>query len=152
MKTTLLISDDPARLNRELIHRFLSERSYWAQGVSPEMVDRSLDHSLCFGVYQAGQQVGFARVVTDFATFAWLADVFVVEDKRGKGIGKKLVAAVLGASPVAGPAAVHARDEGRVRTLCPVRLPAAGASRTFYGNPSGKQLQLWLLKWPLNPK
>jgi len=93
---TLLISDDPARLNRELIHRFLSERSYWAQGVSPEMVSRSLDHSLCFGVYQAGQQVGFARVVTDFATFAWLADVFVVEDKRGQGIGKKLVAAVLG--------------------------------------------------------
>ena len=92
----MLISDDPARLNRELIHRFLSERSYWAQGVSPEMVDRSLDHSLCFGVYQAGQQVGFARVVTDFATFAWLADVFVVEAKRGQGIGKKLVAAVLG--------------------------------------------------------
>ncbi|MGA9778793.1 MAG: GNAT family N-acetyltransferase [Limisphaerales bacterium] len=92
---TLLISDDPARLNRELIHFFLSERSYWAKGVSPEIVNRSLDHSLCFGVYQAGQQVGFARVVTDFATFAWLADVFVVEAKRGQGIGKKLVAAVL---------------------------------------------------------
>ncbi|HEV2434701.1 MAG TPA: GNAT family N-acetyltransferase [Verrucomicrobiae bacterium] len=93
---TLLISDDPARLNRALIHRFLSERSYWAPGVSLEMVNRSLDHSLCFGVYQAGEQVGFARVVTDFATFAWLADVFVVEGKRGQGIGKKLVAAVLG--------------------------------------------------------
>ncbi len=93
---TLLISDDPARLNRALIHRFLSERSYWAQGVAPETVHRSLDHSLCFGVYQAGAQVGFARVVTDFATFAWLADVFVVEDKRGQSIGKKLVAAVLG--------------------------------------------------------
>ena len=91
----LLISDDPARLNRELIHRFLSEHSYWAKGVSPDMVNRSLDHSLCFGVYQAEQQVGFARVVTDFATFAWLADVFVVEDKRGQGVGKKLVAAVL---------------------------------------------------------
>ena len=109
---TLLISDDPARLNRELIHHFLSEHSYWARGVSPKMVNRSLDHSLCFGVYQAGQQVGFARVVTDFATFAWLADVFVVEDKRGQGIGKKLVAAVLATSPVAGPAAVHARDQG----------------------------------------
>lgn len=92
----MLISDDPARLNRALIHRFLSERSYWAPGVSLEMVNRSLDHSLCFGVYQAGEQVGFARVVTDFATFAWLADVFVVEGKRGQGIGKKLVAAVLG--------------------------------------------------------
>ena len=93
---TLLISDDPARLNRELIHRFLSERSYWAKGVPPEIVDRSLDHSLCIGIYQAGQQVGLARVVTDFATFAWLADVFVVEDKRRQGLGKKLVAAVLG--------------------------------------------------------
>ena len=92
----MLISDDPARLDRALIHRFLSERSYWAPGVSPETVNRSLDHSLCFGVYQAGVQVGFARVVTDFATFAWLADVFVVEGKRGRSIGKRLVAAVLG--------------------------------------------------------
>lgn len=92
---TLLISDDPARLDRELVHRFLSERSYWARGVPPEAVNRSLDHSLCFGVYQAGQQIGFARVVTDFATFAWLADVFVVEDKRRQGLGKKLIATVL---------------------------------------------------------
>jgi len=91
----LLISDDPARLNREQIHRFLSERSYWARGVTPEAVNRALDHSLCFGVYHAGQQVGFARVVTDFATFAWLADVFIEEGKRRQGLGKKLIATVL---------------------------------------------------------
>jgi GNAT superfamily N-acetyltransferase len=59
------------------------------------MVDRALEHSLCFGVYRDGRQIGFARAVTDFATFAWLADVFIVEDDRAKGIGKKLVAAVL---------------------------------------------------------
>jgi GNAT superfamily N-acetyltransferase len=94
-ETDLLISDDPALLDRALIHRFLSEHSYWAQGVSRETVDRSIGHSLCFGVYSAGRQAGFARVVTDFATFAWLADVFIVEEKRGQGLGKKLVAAVL---------------------------------------------------------
>ena len=88
------ISDDRTRLDRALIHRFLSERSYWAQGVPRELVDRSIDHSLCFGVYQTGRQIGFARVVTDFATFAWLADVFIVEEERGKGLSKKLVAAI----------------------------------------------------------
>jgi GNAT superfamily N-acetyltransferase len=91
----VLISDDQARLDRALIHRFLSERSYWAQGVPREIVDRSIDHSLCFGVYRAGKHVGFARVVTDFATFAWLADVFIIEEERGQGLSKKLVAAIV---------------------------------------------------------
>ncbi len=91
----ILISDDKTLLDRTLIHRYLSERSYWAKGVPREIVERSIEHSLCLGVYQAGQQAGFARVVTDFATFAWLADVFVVEEKREQGLGKKLVAAVL---------------------------------------------------------
>ena len=92
----VLISDDKARLDHSLIHRFLSERSYWAKGVSRETVERSIEHSLCFGLYKAGRQAGFARVVTDFATFAWLADVFIVEEERGGGLGKKLVAGVLG--------------------------------------------------------
>ena len=91
----LLISDDPALLDRALIHRFLSECSYWAKGVPREMVERSVEHSLCFGVYRIGRQVGFARVVTDFATFAWLADVFILEEQRGRGLGKRLIAAVL---------------------------------------------------------
>ncbi len=94
-ETDLLISDDNALLDRVLIYRFLSERSYWAQGVPPEIVERSVEHSLCFGIYRTGRQVGFARMVTDFATFAWLADVFIVEDQRGQGLGKKLVAAAL---------------------------------------------------------
>jgi GNAT superfamily N-acetyltransferase len=91
----LLISDDKAMLDRALIHRYLSEYSYWARGVPREIVDRSIEHSLCFGVYRGGQQIGFARVVTDFATFAWLADVFIAEEGRGHGFSKKLVAAVL---------------------------------------------------------
>jgi len=60
-----------------------------------EVVDRSIEHSLCFGIYKAGRQIGFARTVTDFATFAWLADVFIVEEERGSGCSKKLVAAIV---------------------------------------------------------
>jgi N-acetylglutamate synthase-like GNAT family acetyltransferase len=91
----VLISDDRTQLDRALIHRFLSERSYWAQGVSREIVERAIEHSHCFGVYKSGRQVGFARVVTDFTTFAWLADVFIVEEERGRGLSKKLVAGIL---------------------------------------------------------
>ncbi len=91
----LLISDDRALVDHALVHRFLSQRSYWAKGVPFEVVERSIDHSHCFGVYRAGRQVGFARVVTDFATFAWLADVFIVEEQRGQGLSKRLVAAIL---------------------------------------------------------
>lgn len=91
----VVVSDDRSLLDRALVHRFLSERSYWAKGVSCEVVERSIEHSLCFGVYRAGRQVGFARVVSDFATFAWLADVFIVEEERGRGLSKRLVAAIL---------------------------------------------------------
>jgi len=91
----LLISDDPALLDRALIFDFLRERSYWAREVTREIVDRSVENSLCFGIYLDGKQIGFARVVTDFATFAWLADVFIVEEKRGQGFSKKLAVAVL---------------------------------------------------------
>jgi len=91
----LLISDDPALLNRALIFDFLRNQSYWAREVTQEILDRSLANSLCFGVYQGAKQIGFARVVTDYATFAWLADVFIVEEKRGQGFSKQLAAAVL---------------------------------------------------------
>jgi GNAT superfamily N-acetyltransferase len=91
----LLISDDKARLDRPFIHRFLSQRSYWATDVPMEVVDRSIEHSLCFGLYKMGRQIGFARAVTDLATFAWLADVFIADEERGSGYGKKLVAAIV---------------------------------------------------------
>jgi GNAT superfamily N-acetyltransferase len=90
------ISTDPARLDRELIHRFLSEHAYWAKGRSREIVDRGIDHSMPFGLYDArGEQVGFARVVTDRCTFAWIADVFVMPEHRGQGLGKRLIAAIM---------------------------------------------------------
>ena len=91
-----MISDERARLDLDVVHGFLSRESYWARGRSRERVERSIEHSLPFGVYRAdGRQVGFARVVTDRATFAWLADVFVVPEERGRGLSKWLVECVL---------------------------------------------------------
>ena len=89
------ISTDAARLDRDLIHRFLSEESYWARGRERWRTERSIDESLTFGVYRADEQVGYARVVTDRVTFAWLADVFVSRPHRGRGLGKRLVQTVL---------------------------------------------------------
>jgi len=88
------ISTDKARLNIDQIHDFLSHSSYWAQGRPRSLVQKSIDHSLCFGVYAGAEQVGFARVVTDRATFAWLCDVFIVESHRGLGLGKWLLECV----------------------------------------------------------
>lgn len=91
----LKISTDNARLDIGLIHQWLSEESYWAGGVSRSVVQRAIDNSLCIGAYLEGRQIGFARVVTDRATFAWLADVFILEPYRGRGYGKALVQAVV---------------------------------------------------------
>lgn len=90
-----LISDDPSRLDLDVVHRWLSEQSYWAAGRSRETVEASVANSIVFGVYEpGGATVGSARVVTDRATFGWLCDVFVVEDHQGRGLGKALIAAV----------------------------------------------------------
>ncbi len=88
------ISTDPAKLDIDVIHRYLSEESYWAAGIPYEVVKRSVDHSFCFGVYHHDQQVGFARLVTDQATFAYLADVFILSQHRGKGLSKWLVGTI----------------------------------------------------------
>src|SRR5687767_9642192 len=89
------ISTDRQRLDRGMIHEFLSRESYWAQGRSLEVVNRGIEHSLSFGIYRGPQQIGFARVVTDYATFAWLADVFVLEEYRRQGLGKWLIEVIL---------------------------------------------------------
>lgn len=90
------VSDDPARLDLPLVHRFLSEEAYWARGRSLAVVERSVANSLCFGLYgPSGGQAGFARVVTDRTMLAWLSDVFVLPEARGHGLGKALVEAVL---------------------------------------------------------
>jgi GNAT superfamily N-acetyltransferase len=89
------ISTDRSRIDVDLVHRFLSEDSYWARGRSREATEGAIANSLCFGAYEDGEQVGFARVVTDRATFGFLADVFVVPSARGAGVGKELIAAVV---------------------------------------------------------
>ena len=87
-KGEYIIDTDPSLIDRELVHRYLSNESYWAKGVPFEIVSRSIDHSLCFGLYQGSRQIGFARMVTDRATFTYLADVFILEEERGKGLSK----------------------------------------------------------------
>lgn len=89
------ISTDPARLDVDVIHRFLSEQSYWARGRTRAVTEQTIARSLCFGVYLGQQQVGYARVVSDFATFAWLADVFILDEFRGRGYGKVLVQTIV---------------------------------------------------------
>jgi GNAT superfamily N-acetyltransferase len=84
------IDTDKARLHFALIHGFLA-RSHWAAGIPEDVLRRAIENSLCFGVYSGGAQIGFARVVTDHATFAYLADVFVLEPYRDSGIGQRLV-------------------------------------------------------------
>src|SRR5229473_2446071 len=88
------ISTDRRRLDVALIHDFLRS-SYWAKDIPRGVVETSVRNSLCFGAYCDGKQVGFARVITDFATFAYLADVFVVPGHRGRGVSKLLVRAVV---------------------------------------------------------
>lgn len=88
------ISTDQDRLNVGLIHEFL-RTSYWAKDIPRKIVEKSIRHSLCFGAYCESEQIGFARVISDYATFAYLADVFVIPDHRGHGVSKMLVRAIL---------------------------------------------------------
>ena len=92
-----VFSADPARVDRARVHRWMSEESYWARGRTREAQDAAIDGSRVYGVYddESGEQLAFARVVTDTVTFAWLCDVFVDEAARGRGVGKLLVAGVV---------------------------------------------------------
>lgn len=90
-----LISTELERLDVTMIYRFLSEESTWAIGISRDIVERAIDNSLCFGGYVDGRQVAFARVVTDYATFANLVDVFVLPPYRGRGYSKQLMDAIM---------------------------------------------------------
>lgn len=90
-----VISADKAKLDIHLIHQFLSQEAYWCLNIPLDIVQRSIDNSVCFGVYDGEQQVGFARVVTDLATFGYLADVFILPEHRGKGLSKKLMTFIM---------------------------------------------------------
>ena len=90
---SLEISTDPSRLDLDVVHGYLA-RSYWAKGIPRDLVERSIAESICFGAFEGGRQIGFARVITDRATFAYLADVFVLEEHRGRGVASRLLEAI----------------------------------------------------------
>jgi len=97
------VSDDQSLIDVDLVHGWMSHESYWAKGRTHEVMARSIEHSLVLGLYTAGnEQAGFARLVTDRATFAWLCDVFVAAEHRGNGVGSFLVQSAVGHPDVAG--------------------------------------------------
>ena len=95
MKGGFEVSTDPARVDLGMVHEFLTN-CYWAKGIPAETVRRSLENSICFGVYSGKEQVGFARVITDRATFAYLADVFILPSFRGRGLSSWLMECIVG--------------------------------------------------------
>lgn len=94
-RDSFLISTDKRKIDAVLVHRFLSETSYWAKNIPLEVVQTSIENSLCFGIYEGEKQVGFARVTTDKATFGYIGDVFIVEEYRGAGLSKWLMQCIL---------------------------------------------------------
>lgn len=90
MSDSITISTDKSLLDLGLIHGFL-KNSYWAKEIPLEIVQKSIENSLCFGLYEDQKQIGFARLITDYVTFAYLGDVFIVEQKQGRGLGKMLL-------------------------------------------------------------
>jgi len=123
------VSTDTDRLDVDVIHRFLAEVSYWSRGIPRSIVERGIENSLCFGVYHRGAQVGFARIVTDKATFALLADVFILKAHRGKGLSKWLMRCI-----------VEHQDLQGLRRFLLLTSDAHGLYRQFgfkeLGNPS----------------
>ena len=95
VKDGFSISTEKRRLQIDVIDRFLAEESYWAAGRTPEQTRTAIENSICFGIYFEGQQVGFARVVSDRATFAYIGDVFIIEEFRGKGLANWLLQAII---------------------------------------------------------
>ncbi|MBP1649603.1 MAG: family N-acetyltransferase [Bacteroidetes bacterium] len=128
-----LVSTDPTLLDITAIHDFLSH-CYWAEGIPLKLVERSIQGSLCFGLYDGRAQVGFARVITDRATFAYMADVYVLEPYRGQGLGTWLVECIMG----------HPDLQG-LRRWCLLTRDAHGLYRKFgFSSPKepGKYMEI----------
>jgi N-acetylglutamate synthase-like GNAT family acetyltransferase len=94
IKNGFTISTEKEKLDIDVIHSFLN-RTYWAEGISKEIIRRSIEGSLCFGLFENDKQVGFARMITDKATFAYLADVFIIEEYQGRGLSKWLMEVIM---------------------------------------------------------
>jgi len=90
----IVVTTDRSRLDVDTIHGFLTT-AYWSAGIPRDVVERAIDNSICFGAFEDARQVGFARVITDRATFGYVSDVFVLESHRGRGVGKRLMSAIM---------------------------------------------------------
>ena len=121
-----IFSDDSNLVDLNAVHHYLSTQSYWAKGIPFATVQKSIANSLCFGVYKVGEQIGFARWVTDKATFAYLCDVYIKEDFRGLGLSKKLMSLMM----------FHPDLQG-LRTYCLATLDAHGLYAQFGFKPVG---------------
>jgi GNAT superfamily N-acetyltransferase len=95
MQGVYCISTEKEKLQMDMIHRYLTEEAYWTTGRTREMTEKTIEHSLCFGLYYQDRQIGFARVVTDYTIFAYLCDVFILEEYQGQGLGKWLTETIL---------------------------------------------------------
>jgi GNAT superfamily N-acetyltransferase len=132
----MVVSTDKTRLDLNLIHEYLSNASYWARGRPQSVVQKSIENSLCFGLYESSRQMGFARVVTDYATFAWMCDVFVLESYRGRGLGKWLVECVVG----------HPELKG-LRLFILATRDAHELYRRYGGFESVEEPKRWMTRW-----
>ncbi len=94
-RSGILVSTNKSKLDMGMIHDYLANSSYWAKDRPMDIVEKTIQNSLCFGIYSRNKQIGFARVVTDYAVFAWLCDVFILDAYRGQGLGKWLVESII---------------------------------------------------------
>ncbi|MFL5762517.1 MAG: GNAT family N-acetyltransferase [Bacteroidia bacterium] len=124
-KDNYLISTDPSKIDIAAVHAYLS-RSYWSEDIPIEVVKRSIENSLCFAVYNGEKLIGFARVISDYTTFAYLADVYILEEERGKGLSKWLMECIL----------MHPELQG-LRNFCLLTRDAQG----LYGKYGFKNLE-----------
>ncbi len=130
-----LVSTDPSKLDLDVVHRWLSESSYWVPGIPFDVVRRGVEGSLNFGLYAEGgaRTIGLARIITDFATFAYVCDVFVLEEFRGQGPGRLADGVRRRASAHAGPPPLDAGYEGRAHAVREDRLRARRQPRPLDG-------------------
>ncbi len=122
------ISTDKTRLDIPAIHSYLSDEAYWSQGIPLEIVERGIKNSLCFGLYQGETQAGFARVISDYASFAYLCDVFILEPFRSRGPGQMAHGMCTVPSCTAGAAQLPALHQRCPRFVRPLRLHAGRQS------------------------
>ena len=130
------IRTDRERLDIDFIYDYLCNQSYWAKGRSLEVVEKSIQNSFCFGVFDGEQQVGFARIVTDYITFAWLCDVFIVESHQGQGLGKWLINTV-----------VSHPEMKAVKLILLATSDAHGLYRNYGGFEAPRVFEKWMVRY-----